>query len=212
VVAPPPSGELRGIWVNTTNSGIADVRINFNYNGLQYTPDYSPVDQTIAFVFNNSLALKDIRVSGVASAGQQMQLGYYYDSVPLLSPLVESPPLAEATSQDLPIGSRSEFERDELITRNLVLAGATAVGVPAGIAVALKMASSRKNKMLATSRYKAKMLFPKSDPVASEAEKVKPVIAELEKILGRNLDTAVNATELLDRFAGGGGKSTSSKK
>jgi hypothetical protein len=49
----------------------------------------------------------------------------------------------------------------------------------------------------------AKSLFPKGDPVAGEAEKVRPVIEELERMLGRDLDTAVSASELLDRFGSG---------
>ena len=75
-----------------------------------------------------------------------------------------------------------------------------AIGVPAGIGVGLKLASSSRKKKIANP---AKALFGKSDPVAGEAEKVRPVIEELERMLGRNLDTALSASELLDRFGSG---------
>jgi hypothetical protein len=51
------------------------------------------------------------------------------------------------------------------------------------------------------------LLFPKNDPIAGEAEKVRPVIEELERMLGRDLDTAVSASELLDRFGPRNGSS-----
>jgi hypothetical protein len=63
------------------------------------------------------------------------------------------------------------------------------------------MASTHRRK--AKTADPARKLFPKNDPVAGEAEKVRPVIEELEKMLGRNLDTALNASELLDKFGSG---------
>jgi hypothetical protein len=84
-----------------------------------------------------------------------------------------------------------------------MLAGIMAVGVPSGIAVALKVASNRRSRQQGDPRKAAKLLFPKSDPVAGEAEKVRPVIEELERMLGRDLDTAISASELLDRFGSG---------
>ncbi|MCI0563906.1 MAG: hypothetical protein MN733_35985, partial [Nitrososphaera sp.] len=92
----------------------------------------------------------------------------------------------------------------DLVSRNMLIVGATAIGVPAGIAVALKIASTRKGKWRMNSRDAARTLFPKIDPIAGEVEKVRPVIEELERMLGKKMDTAVNATELLDRFASGG--------
>jgi hypothetical protein len=92
-------------------------------------------------------------------------------------------------------GSIIKFARE-----NQLLAGLMAIAVPAGIGVGLKLASSSRRKRMANP---AKALFGKIDPIAGEAEKVKPVIEELERMLGRNLDTALSASELLDKFGSG---------
>jgi hypothetical protein len=81
------------------------------------------------------------------------------------------------------------------------------VGVPSGIVVALKLTSARKSRQHGDPKKAAKLLFPKNDPIAGEAEKVRPVIEELERMLGRDLDTAVSASELLDKFGPRNGSS-----
>ena len=207
VLATQPSNSVVGIWLNTTAS-VSELKFHFSYESREYFID-TPANQVMAYVFDDKVSLEEVGLSAVAAEDQVVQIGYYYDEVPLASPLF--PAAEDSTLQPFePVQVRSLPENTLIgfAARNTILAGALALGVPAGIAIALKMVS--KHRRSSSSRDPAKLLFPKNDPIAGEAEKVRPVIEELERMLGRNLDTALNASELLDRF--GSGKNPSSKE
>jgi hypothetical protein len=201
--APTPAGPIVGIWVNAT-TGSPDLWLHFS-TGRNYDMTATS-DRAVAFVFDRQVALSNISLTTAAGEEAVVELGYYYDAVPLIagsevstSPTQESAPVQAVPPEE---GALVKFARE-----NSVIAGAMAIGVPAAIGVALKMASTHRRKKRTLNP--ARMLFPKHDPIAGEAEKVRPVIEELEKMLGRNLDTAVSASELLDRF--GSGKSETAR-
>jgi hypothetical protein len=202
-----PAGQIYGIWANMTGD-YTDLRLYFSFRGVQYytTP---PTNQAFAYVFSQPVELKDIKLAAIEPDGQSVLMGYYYGPVPLAIPSFFQPEdFPIRTSGEVPVNIiQSPANPDPLIagfiSRNLMLAGIMAVGVPSGIAVALKVASNRRSRQHGDPRKAAKLLFPKSDPVAGEAEKVRPVIEELERMLGRDLDTAISASELLDRFGSG---------
>lgn len=195
VAIPNPAGPVVGIWVNAT-SGMPGMALQFSTPGGSFVMEVTS-GMALAYVFDRGdVSLQNISLTAPESI-DQVGVGYYYGQVPLSSlssPTVpaeeESPPiLAEPPSE----GAVIKFARE-----NQAVAGLMAIGVPVGIGVALKMVSTRRRNRATLDPAKA--LFPKSDPIAGEAEKVRPVIEELEKMLGRNLDTAVSASELLDRF------------
>ncbi len=202
-----PAGQIYGIWANTTGD-ITGIKLHFSSSGYPYSIE-TPGNQVFAYVFNKTVTLQDIRMSAVGADQQAIQIGYYYGPVPLAFPALFQPENSPfRASSDVPVNIiQSPANPDPLIagfiSRNLVLAGIMAVGVPSGIAVALKLSSTRRGRHHGDPLKAAKLLFPKSDPVAGEAEKVRPVIEELERMLGRDLDTAVSASELLDRFGSG---------
>lgn len=202
-----PTSQIYGIWANTTGD-ITGLKLYFSSSGHQYYIE-TPGNQVFAYVFDKPVTLEDIRMSAIEADQQTIRMGYYYGPVPLAFPALFQPENSPfRTSNDVPVNIiQSSANSDPLIagfiSRNLMLAGIMAVGVPSGIAVALKVASTRRNRQHGDTRKAAKLLFPKSDPVAGEAEKVRPVIEELERMLGRDLDTAVSASELLDRFSSG---------
>jgi hypothetical protein len=202
-----PTGQIYGIWANMTGD-YSDLRLYFTYEGSQYYV-HPPTNQAFAYVFSQPVEFADIKLSAIEPDGQTVRIGYYYGPVPLAFPALFQPENSPfRTSNEVPVNIiQSPANSDPLIagfiSRNLMLAGIMAVGVPSGIAVALKVASTRRNRQHGDTRKAAKLLFPKSDPVAGEAEKVRPVIEELERMLGRDLDTAVSASELLDRFGSG---------
>jgi hypothetical protein len=202
-----PAGQIYGIWVNATGD-TSDTKLYFSSSGHQYYIE-TPGNQVFAYVFDKPVTLEDIRISAIEQDQQAVHIGYYYGPVPLAFPALFQPENSPfRTSSDVPVNIiQSQANPDPLIagfvSRNLVLAGVMAVGVPSGIAVALKVSSTRRNRQRGDPHKAAKSLFPKDDPVAGEAEKVRPVIEELERMLGRDLDTAVSASELLDRFGSG---------
>ncbi len=202
-----PTGQIYGIWANTTGDNTG-MKLHFSSSGYPYYIEI-PGNQVFAYVFNKTVTLQDIGISAIEADQQAIHIGYYYGPVPLAFPALFQPENSPfRTSNDVPVNIiQSPVNPDPLIagfiSRNLMLAGIMAVGVPSGIAVALKVASTRKNRQHGDTRKAAKLLFPKVDPVAGEAEKVRPVIEELERMLGRDLDTAVSASELLDRFGSG---------
>jgi hypothetical protein len=155
--------------------------------------------QATAYVFDRPVELQDVRLSS-ASNVQGLGIGYYYDQVPLASVSTSSSQGSDGESGVIPSIPPTEGAIIKFARENQIIAGLMALGVPVGIGVGLKMASSHRRKRPLNP---AKALFPKHDPVAGEAEKVRPVIEELEKMLGRDLDTAVSASELLDRFGSG---------
>ena len=199
-----PTGKIYGIWANTTGD-ITGLKLYFSASGPQYYIE-TPTNQVFAYVFNQSVALQDIRISAAEADQAVIHVGYYYGPVPLAFPALFQPENSPfRPSNDVPVNIiQSPANPDPIIagfvSRNLLLAGIMAVGVPSGIAVALKLTSTRKSRQHGDPKKAAKLLFPKNDPVAGEAEKVRPVIEELERMLGRDLDTAVSASELLDRF------------
>ena len=201
-----PAGQIYGIWANTTGD-VSGTKLYFSSSGRQYYIE-TPGNQVFAYVFDKPVTLQDIRLSAI-EPDQVMRIGYYYGPVPLAFPALFQPENSPfRTSSDVPVNIiQSPANPDPLIagfiSRNLMLAGIMAVGVPAGIVVALKLSSTRRSRQHGDPRKAAKLLFPKSDPIAGEAEKVRPVIEELERMLGRDLDTAVSASELLDRFGSG---------
>ncbi|HEY8139886.1 MAG TPA: hypothetical protein VIE86_02255 [Nitrososphaera sp.] len=202
-----PTSQIYGIWANTTGD-VTGLKLYFSSSGHQYYIETAG-NQVFAYVFDRPVTLQDIRMSAIEADQQTIHVGYYYGPVPLAFPALFQPENSPfRTSNDVPVNIiQSPANPDPLIagfiSRNLMLAGIMAVGVPSGIAVALKVASTRRNRQHGDTRKAAKLLFPKSDPVAGEAEKVRPVIEELERMLGRDLDTAVSASELLDRFGSG---------
>jgi hypothetical protein len=202
-----PGGQIYGIWANTTGDA-SDTNLYFSSDGREYYIK-TPGNQVFAYVFDKPVTLEDIRISATKPDQQVVHIGYYYGPVPLAFPALFQPENSPfRTSSDVPVNIiQSQANPDPLIagflSRNLVLAGIMAVGVPSGIVVALKVSSTRRSRQRGDPRMAAKSLFPKGDPVAGEAEKVRPVIEELERMLGRDLDTAVSASELLDRFGSG---------
>jgi hypothetical protein len=206
-----PTGQIYGIWANTTGD-ITGLKLYFSASGPQYYIE-TPTNQVFAYVFNQSVALQDIRISAAEADQQVIRVGYYYGPVPLAFPALFQPDSSPfRTSNDVPVNIiQSPANPDPIIagfvSRNLLLAGIMGVGVPSGIVVALKLTSARKSRQHGDPEKAAKLLFPKNDPIAGEAEKVRPVIEELERMLGRDLDTAVSASELLDRFGSRNGSS-----
>jgi hypothetical protein len=198
VNSPTPAAPVVGIWINAT-ADMADLDLHFSSAGRKYSIDASAVQAT-AYVFDRPVELQDVRLTS-ASGVQGIGIGYYYDQVPLASVSSSSPQGQELDeSEVIPSIPPTEGAIIKFARENQIIAGLMAIGVPVGIGVGLKMASSHRRKR---SLNPAKALFPKHDPVAGEAEKVRPVIEELEKMLGRDLDTAVSASELLDRFGSG---------
>jgi|GEM_PF-4464719 len=195
--SPTPTAPVVGIWINATLDMVG-LELHFGSSGRQYSIG-AEANQATAYVFDREVEIKDVRLTA-SSDVQSIGIGYYYGQVPL-----SSVPTASITSgQEEPAsvvamppteGAIIKFARE-----NQVIAGLVAIGVPVGIGVGLKLASTSRRKKM---NNPAKALFGKSDPVAGEAEKVRPVIEELERMLGRNLDTALSASELLDRFGSG---------
>ncbi|MGH9991467.1 MAG: PKD domain-containing protein [Nitrososphaera sp.] len=213
VFAPNPSGEIIGIWLNTT-AAVSELELNFASSaGQQYFIDDIPINQTVAYVFNRNAALREIRLSAVVESDQVLQIGYYYGQfpvVPSLQQTQESEVVSE--SNDVLFPRPPEGSLIGWVSANTLLAGVMAIGIPTGIAITLKKVSDHRRRMSSAYSNPAKILFPKSDPIAGEAEKVRPVIEELEQMLGRNLDTALNASELLDRFGSRSSKADSAKQ
>lgn len=213
VNAPNPSGEIVGIWLNTT-ADVTELELNFvSASGQLYFIPEIPINQSLAYVFDRNVALRDIRLSALVDSDQVLHIGYYYGQFPV-APSVEETQESEIVSESddvlfprPPEGSFIAWVRD-----NTTLAGAMAIGIPTGIAITLKKASDHRRRTSSSLANPAKLLFPKSDPIAGEAEKVRPVIEELGKMLGRNLDTALNASELLDRFGSGSSKTDRAKQ
>jgi hypothetical protein len=195
--SPTPTAPVVGIWVNAT-ADMTGLELHFSSTGRKYSMDASAVQAT-AYVFDRQVELQDVRLTS-ASNVQAIGIGYYYDQVPLASVSTSSPASPSQESGVIPSIPPTEGAIIKFARENQIIAGVMALGVPVGIGVGLKMASSHRRKR---SLNPAKALFPKHDPVAGEAEKVRPVIEELEKMLGRDLDTAVSASELLDRFGSG---------
>lgn len=196
--SPTPIAPVVGIWVNATLD-MAGLELHFGSSGRKYSIS-ADANQATAYVFDRQVEIKDVRLTA-ASDVQSVGIGYYYGQVPLMS--VPSSSLPTSTQEEpAPIqamppaeGAIIKFARE-----NQLIAGLVAIAVPVGIGVGLKLASTNRRKRMVNP---AKALFGKTDPVAGEAEKVRPVIEELERMLGRNLDTALSASELLDKFGSG---------
>ena len=195
-ISPDPVGPVVGIWINTTADTPA-LFLHFSTEAASYKVDATS-DRPMAYVFDRPVELHDIRLSS-ESAVDEIGIGFYYGQVPLTLSTPE-PPVGQDESPPILANPPAEGAVIKFARENQIVAGLMAVGVPAGIGVGLKMVSTRRRRI---SFNPARALFPKSDPIAGEAEKVKPVIEELEKMLGRNLDTALSASELLDRFGSG---------
>jgi hypothetical protein len=196
-IIPTPTAPVVGIWINATLD-MAGLELHFGSSGRQYSIG-AEASQAMAYVFDRQVEIKDVRLTA-SSDVQSIGIGYYYGQVPLTS--VPTASITSGQEEPSPVlaippaeGAIIKFARE-----NQVIAGLVAIGVPVGIGVGLKLASTSRRKKMANP---AKALFGKSDPVAGEAEKVRPVIEELERMLGRNLDTALSASELLDRFGSG---------
>jgi hypothetical protein len=199
--SPAPLAPVAGMWVNATTV-TERMGLQFSSSGRNYSMALEP-GRAIAYVFDRQVELRDVHLNSSSSLHNlQVQLGYYYGQVPLVSvPSSSSQVLPE---EETPI--QAKLPEEGAIIRfareNQAIAGLMAVAVPVGLGIGLKMASTHRRRR-SKALNPARALFPKSDPVAGEAEKVRPVIEELEKMLGRNLDTAVNASELLDKFGSG---------
>lgn len=198
-ISPTPTVPVVGVWINAT-AEMTDLELHFSSSGRKYSIDIM-ADQATAYVFDRQVDIQDIRLAS-SSTVQTIGIGYYYDQIPLTSIPPPTPQLSplEGESDVLPSAPPTEGVIIKFARENQFIAAFMAIGVPVGIGIGLKMASThRRNKDV----NPAVTLFPKHDPVAGEAEKVRPVIEELEKMLGRDLDTAVSASELLDKFASG---------
>lgn len=206
---PAPAADVVGIWVDATGAGLNELMLYFSYLGVQYHVK-APADRASALVFDRAVSLQDVSLNGTGLVGQAVvEVGYYYDGVPLISESMFQPETVTVLRSE----SDGISPLIEFASSNPVLVSMMAIGIPAGIAVGLKLAGTRKRKdiLRTTAGRAAKILFPTSDPVAGEAQKVKPVIEELERMLGTNLETAVSASELLDKFSSGGNRQDDSK-
>ena len=196
--SPTPTAPVVGIWINATMD-MAGLELHFGSSGRKYSIS-AEASQATAYVFDRQVEIKDVRLSADSEV-QSVSMGYYYGQVPLMSIPTTSLP-GSGQEEPAPIQARPPEEGSiiKFARENQLVAGLMAIAVPAGIGVGLKLASSSRRKRMANP---AKALFGKIDPIAGEAEKVKPVIEELERMLGRNLDTALSASELLDKFGSG---------
>lgn len=199
-VSPAPSGPIVGVWLNVTGDA-SELTLHFTTAGRKYVMS-AAYSEPVAFVFDKDITLEAVSFTS-SSPVEQLQVGYYYGQVPISSVATPKPQAVESSSEDVPViqtkppteGAIIKFARE-----NQLAAAAIAIVIPLGIGVGLKMVSSKRRRLAANP---ARAIFPKEDPVAGEAEKVRPVIEELERMLGRNLDTAVSASDLLDRFGSG---------
>ncbi len=219
---PSHSGEIVGLWVNTTAISSTGLELHFGYHDSLFYIQLPP-NQVVAYVFDRSVSLTDVWI-GTESLldGGEVDVAYYYNEVPLSpqSLLIPSPVLAEGPDSTLeqdtksvsnPFGIWIDFSLD---TNNLFFVAIVA-GAPAGIAITFIKLRTRKRKSTEDAIAAAakatgiltinpsELLFPSFDPVAGEAEKARPVIEELERILGTDLDTALTASDLLDKFTSG---------
>ncbi len=199
-ISPNPTAPVRGIWINAT-SEMSGLELHFSSLGRKYSLN-AESDRATAYVFDRQIDIQNVNLTASSNI-PQFGIGYYYDQIPLIPVPTSAPQTTPAPEASPPIqvtppaeGAIIKFARE-----NQIIAGLMAIAVPVGIGVSLKMASTHRRK--AKTADPARTLFPRNDPVAGEAEKVRPVIEELEKMLGRNLDTALNASELLDKFGSG---------
>jgi hypothetical protein len=218
---PPPSGEIVGLWVNTTSLDASELRLHFDYHDSSFYMELPP-NKVIAYVFDRSVILNDIWLGAESLLdGGELQIAYYYNEVPLApqSLLIPSPPLlqddAALGQQDFrspsdPLGVWINFSPDA----DNPLFIAIVAAAPAGVAIIyIKLSTYKKIReeaIIAATKVSttvvvdpSEILFPSFDPIAGEAEKARPVIEELERILGTDLDTALNASELLGKFTSG---------